>query len=244
MRKFVSWRRVSTKTQGKSGLGLSAQKNIIDYFVKAEEGELIADYEEVYTGTELSGCRELRRAIEHCKNEDATLIIAKTDRFRSTLEALQILDEVGENNIFFCDLPHTDRFTLTLYFSIAEREALVISLRTKAALDAKKKRREPTGGTRELWGKNTNADRGDAILKASLASADSRLHKAKYNPHNVAFKEFMEDYESLYGKITDDTDWKPIVKRLNDRGKKTATGLPFNINRAKAMYTKVKNLYR
>ena len=62
-KKFISWRRVSTKKQGRSGLGLAAQADIIDYFVKVEGGELIADYEEVYTGKDLEGCKELRRAM-------------------------------------------------------------------------------------------------------------------------------------------------------------------------------------
>lgn len=106
---------MSTKKQGRSGLGLEAQADIIKYCVAHEKGELLADYCEVYTGTELSGCVELRKAIEHCKKEDAVLIIAKTD-----------------------------------FFALAEREALLVSIRTRAALSAKKARHEPTGGTNEL----------------------------------------------------------------------------------------------
>lgn len=237
MKKFVAWRRVSTKKQGKTGLGLEAQKSIIDYFVAAEKGELIADYAEVYTGTELSGCTELRKAIAHCKREDAVLIIAKSDRFRSTLEALQILEEVGEQNIFFCDLPHTDKFTLTLFFSIAEREALLISLRTKAALDAKRARGEKTGGA---------CRKGD--IEASLdaarkASAQNRRAKAQNNPANKAFMEFMEDWQAIHGEITDKTDFQPIADKLNQRNKVTASGLPYNANRARAMFQKCKQLY-
>ena len=119
-RKFISWRRVSTKKQGKSGLGLEAQKDLINYFVNAENGILIEDYVEVYTGTDLSGCTELKKAMEHCKEIGATLIIAKTDRFRNTIEALQTYDDMN-GNIYFCDLPHTDKFTLTLFFALSEK---------------------------------------------------------------------------------------------------------------------------
>lgn len=140
MRKFISWRRVSTKRQGKSGLGLDAQADIIAYFVQSNQGELIADYCEVYTGTDLSGCTELRKAIKHCKEIGATLIIAKSDRFRNLREALSVLDEVGEGNFFACDIPNCDRFTLSLWWAMAEREALLISLRTKAALKVNKTR--------------------------------------------------------------------------------------------------------
>lgn len=243
MKKFVSWRRVSTKKQGKTGLGLAAQQNIIDYFVKAEGGELIADYAEVYTGTELSGCTELRKAIERCKTEGATLIIAKTDRLRNTLEALQVLEEVGEKNIFFCDLPHTDKFTLTLFFSIAEREALITSLRTKNAIDAKKKRGEQTGGTKELWGKNTGTDRKKAMTVARQVSATNRRVAARNNPANKAFREFMEDWQQIHGAISKTTDWQAIADKLNSRGKTTSKGLPFDKNRARAMYASISKIY-
>ena len=137
MKKFVAWRRVSTKQQGASGHGLAAQKQIIEYFVQAEGGELVADYSDVYTGKDLEGCTELQKAMARCREEGATLIIAKSDRFRNTVEALGIYDQM-EGNIFFCDLPKTDKFTLTLFFALAEREALLVSIRTKQALAAKR----------------------------------------------------------------------------------------------------------
>ena len=233
MRQFISWRRVSTKKQGKSGLGLEAQKNIIDYFVKSEGGELVADYEEVYTGTELSGCAELRKAINHCKEINATLIIAKTDRFRSTLEALQILEEVGERNIFFCDLPHTDKFTLTLFFSIAEREALLISLRTKAALQAKKERGE-------VWNKEVSDER---IEKAVSAASKARNERAKNDPNNRFFWQFCLNWSKKNGGINSKTNWQSICDELNSLGQKTTTGLEFTKVRARSLYKSLERVY-
>ena len=138
MKKFISYRRVSTEKQGRSGLGLEAQKEIISYFVGREQGEVIADYEEVHSGKDLDECPELHKAIISAKKHGATLIIAKTDRFRNVVQALQVLDKMGDGNVMFCDLPHTDRFTLTLFFALAERERLITSIRTKQALRAKK----------------------------------------------------------------------------------------------------------
>ena len=48
------------------------------------------------------------------KQEGAILIIAKSDRFRNTIEALQVYEEMGDGNVMFCDLPHTDKFTLDI----------------------------------------------------------------------------------------------------------------------------------
>lgn len=231
MKKFISWRRVSTKKQGSSGLGLEAQSDIIDYFVKAEKGDLIADFEEVYTGTELSGCTELRKAIKMCKETDSTLIIAKTDRFRNLREALEILDEMGENRIMFCDLPHTDRFTLTLFLAISEREALLISLRTKAALKAKKERGELTGGAC----RKTSPDMNKAIQASNKANKE----KAASNPHNKAFAEFIEFWEAKYGTITKETNFELIADELNRRGKVTSSGMSFNKANARQMYYRI-----
>lgn len=177
-RQFISWRRVSTAKQGRSKLGLSAQQTIIEHFVQVEGGELIADYCEVYTGTELSGCSQLRKAIEHCKSSGATLIIAKTDRFRNTVEALQIFDEVG-GNIYFCDLPSTEKFMLTLFFALAEREALLISIRTKAALGAIKKNIAENGGHMSKAGRWINTlGRGKGV-DTSAASSQSAINAQK-----------------------------------------------------------------
>ena len=237
MKKFISWRRVSTKRQGKSGLGLAAQKDIIEYFVKAEKGELIKDYCEVYTGTDLAGCTELQKAIAHTERENAILIIARSDRFRSTIEALQVLEDVGEQNIMFCDLPHTDKFTLTLAFAISEREALQIRIRTKAALNEKRKRGEKMGGACR------KCDINPILNKARKVSAQNRRIVARQNPANKAFWEFMEDWQTMYGKVSENTDFKAIADKLNERGKTTSTGLPFNKNRAKAMFTSMQRIY-
>lgn len=230
MNKFISWRRVSTKRQKNSGLGLEAQSDIINYFVNAENGELIADYSEAYTGKDLSGCNELQKAIKHCKETGAKLIIAKTDRFRNVIEALQIFDEMN-GNIYFCDIPHTDKFTLTLFFALAEREALMVSIRTKAALKAKKERGE-------VWNKNKSFNR-----TAIENSAKSRNEKAQKNEFNKAFFEFITDYQKIHGKIDANTDFKPIAEELNRRGKRTSTGLEFTSLRARSMYNNTKELY-
>ena len=198
-KKYISWRRVSTQKQGMSGLGLEAQQEIIRYFVEREQGEIIADYTEVYTGKDLQGCKELRKAMAHAKEVGGVLVIAKSDRFRNTQEALQIYEEMGDGNIMFCDLPHTDKFTLTLMFAIAEREALMISLRTKQALAAKRARGE-------TWVRNT--DTTAANQASAKASTDRRIAwlttspvckyiRAKYE-QGMSFTDMVEDLAKMY----------------------------------------------
>lgn len=205
MKKFVSYRRVSTEKQGASGLGLEAQKSIIEYFVSRDGGEVVADYCEVHSGKDLTNCNELQKAIRKAKKEDAILVIAKTDRFRNVQQALQVLDEVGEGSIMFCDLPHTDRFTLTLFFALAERERLITSLRTKQALKAKKEQGYKLG-------------RPDASFSAEQVakSVNTRKEKALTNDNNKRAWALIQSHLE-----------KPLVelaRMLNDNGFRTSAG--------------------
>lgn len=230
-RKFVSWRRVSTTKQGKSGLGLEAQKSIIDYFVKAEKGTLIADFYETYTGKDLNGCRELRKAMKMAKDEDAVLIIAKTDRFRNTVEALQIYDEMGESNIMFCDLPNTDKFSLTLMFALAEREAKLVSIRTKAALAEKKKQ-----------GYRLGSPKGVDLTKQRDAYRKIQQEKARNNPlYKIMWTVYQDRLKKCGGKFCMQ-DYQEISNYFCDMGIKTPSGLEFTRERAKTCYHALKRI--
>lgn len=138
-RPYVLWRRVSTKQQSNSELGLKAQIAIAEYFMHSEAEKVFTD---VYTGTKLSECRNLWKAIKYCKENGYLLVIAKTDRFRNVAEALNVLDEIGEGNLVFCDLPTTDRTVLTIVFALWERQAIQGRINTRVALEERKKMQE------------------------------------------------------------------------------------------------------
>lgn len=215
-KKFVSWRRVSTFKQSRSGLGLEAQKEIIRYFVEREHGEIIADYSECYTGTELSGCIELRKAIEYAKQENAILVIAKTDRFRNTVEALKVYEEMGDGNIMFCDLPHTDKFTLTLFFALAEREALIVSIRTKQALAAKKARGESLGGATRKW-----HDARNAKTQQQLWDEAQRAGRVQ-NSHHIIGRDFAM-WVKVFQKAFPDSCCGDVMKWTSDTWRSITT---------------------
>jgi DNA invertase Pin-like site-specific DNA recombinase len=234
MKKFVSWRRVSTKQQGKSTLGLEAQRDIISHFVNVENGELIADFCEVYTGKDLNGCTELRKAIEFAKANDAILIIAKSDRFRNTIEALQIYDEMGEGKIYFCDIPHTDKFTLTLFFALAEREAMLVSIRTKAALAVQKRKIEEEGGFISKSGNWCTSLGGNVKgqSKGGKANGEKRRKEAMNDSINRTIAVMLQDCHTPQ-------DVDKLADKLNAMGHTTKLGLPFTRNRLTALRTKI-----
>lgn len=210
-RKFVSWRRCSTQKQGKSGLGLEAQLSIINYFVNEAQGELIADFHEIYTGKNLHGCVELQKAMECAKKHNATLVVAKTDRFRNLEQALEVY-RLMDGSIYFCDVPMAEdaatyKFMLSLSWSLAEREAAITSLRTKQALQAKRDRGEVIG--------NPNATISAAMRANSIAS---RRKDAQLNENNrKAYK--LASLLVAQGKTITE-----VSRELNENGYKTPTG--------------------
>lgn len=215
-KKYVSWRRVSTQKQGNSGLGLEAQKEIIRYFIEHDGGEWIADYEECYTGTELNGCVELRNAMERAKKECAILIIAKSDRFRNTIEALQVYEEMGDGKIMFCDLPHTDKFTLTLFFAIAEREALLVSIRTKQALAAKKARGEALGGKCGKWIEAYNSKTKEQKKKEHMKKGKTKNERYIQSRDTQAFFKVLRNVFPDCCVSDDVTQWN--WEQINTKG--------------------------
>lgn len=246
MKKFVSWRRVSTKKQGATRLGLSAQADIIAHFVNTENGELIADFEEVYTGKDLKGCKELQKAMDFAKSNDAILIIAKTDRFRCTMEALQIYDQM-DGKIFFCDLPHTDKFTLTLFFALAEREALLVSIRTKAALNVIKEKNKKgethiskNGRVITHLGRPKGCETNNNAIKSMN---NAKREAAKQNPHNIAFKKYLDLFEARNGRIKDAESISMFVQDLAAMSFKTAQGLDFSVSRAWSMIYRIRKIF-
>jgi DNA invertase Pin-like site-specific DNA recombinase len=148
--KAVGYLRVSTAQQGRSGLGLEAQREIVTRFAAGGGCRLIGELVEVESGKRADR-PELARALALCRVHGATLVVAKVDRLTRSVGFLhQILASGVE--VRFCDLPHlegpTGRFMLNQMAAVAELEAGLISQRTKAALAACKARGVKLGGDR------------------------------------------------------------------------------------------------
>ena len=141
MRQVVSYIRVSTAAQGKSGLGMDAQRAAIARFVEAEGCTLLAEYVEVETGKGADALErrpQLAAALATARKGKAAVLVAKLDRlsrdvaFVSGLMAQRvpfIVAELGAD---------ADPFMLHLYAALAEKERTLIADRTRVALAAKK----------------------------------------------------------------------------------------------------------
>lgn len=174
-RPYVLWRRVSTKEQGESELGLDAQRTIAEMFMGKPPVQVFTD---VFSGTKLKQCKGLCSAIELCKREGYVLVVAKSDRCRNVSEALDILDAIGERNLIFCDLPTCDRFILTVMWAMWERQAIMGRINTKIALAERKKQIERDGGFVSKSGNfcdHLGSRKGEVIENAILGMAARRI---------------------------------------------------------------------
>jgi len=155
MGKFVSYLRVSTERQGKSGLGLAAQQRRISEFVTCN-GRLIAEFCDVQSGRDDSRI-ELQRAIQLAKRESAKIVIARLDRFSRRVSFIANILEQGIG-LVCAEMPNATDFQLHIFAALAQEERRLISERTKAAL-AEAKRRGKILGTngRNLAARNRSA---------------------------------------------------------------------------------------
>lgn len=135
---FVSYVRVSTERQGRSGLGLEAQQTAVNQFVAQRGGQVLTEYLEVESGKR-SDRPELAKALAECRRRRATLVIAKLDRLaRNVALIANLMDSRVE--FVCCDMPDANRLTLHIMAAMAEHERTAISERTKAALAAARAR--------------------------------------------------------------------------------------------------------
>ena len=136
--RFVSYLRVSTAQQGRSGLGLEAQRRAVLDYLNGGRWRLIEEHVEVESGRR-NDRPALARALAACRLHGATLLVAKIDRLSRNAAFLLALRDAG-TEVTFADMPEANKLTVTVMAAVAEHEAEAIGARTKAALAAAKAR--------------------------------------------------------------------------------------------------------
>ena len=206
---IIAYYRVSTQRQGKSGLGLDAQRAAVQRFAAAESYELVHEFVEVETGKgsdALDRRPQLAAALRTARKLKAPIVIAKLDRlsrdvaFISGLMAQKvpfIVTELGSD---------VDPFMLHIYAALAEKERALISTRTKAALAAKKAQGVKLG--------NPNAER-----RAAGSAAGAAAGRANADAFAANVLPIVQQLQA-----TGLTRLADIADALNTRGVRTARG--------------------
>ena len=215
MTAYISYSRVSTNRQGRSGLGLNAQTEAIRQHI-GKNGKIIANYQDIESGR-ADNRPELARALDHARRSGAVLIIAKLDRLsRNAAFLLNILD--SNVTVVFVDMPAvsgpTGRFLLTSMAAVAQLESEMCSQRTREALAAANRR-----------GVHLGARKGKSPLTAYLA-AHGNGAGVKGNIKAAASR--AENWrETLETMIAAGLTAYGIAKALTAKGEKTARGATF-----------------
>ncbi len=211
MEPIISYIRVSTGQQGRSGLGIEAQRAAIARFADAEGFQVEQEFVEVESG---KGADALDRrpvlagALDAARKSTCPILVAKLDRlsrdvhFISGLMAHKVPFVVAELG------PDVDPFLLHIYAALAEKERALISERTKAALAARKSQGVKLGN-------RTN------LVEAQAKSREVRSRKADQHAANIA---------PIIGQIQKSgiTSYQAIAGALNARGVRTARGGPWH----------------
>jgi DNA invertase Pin-like site-specific DNA recombinase len=207
-RKYVAYLRVSTKRQGDSGLGLEAQRRSVEAAVGKENVE--REFIEMESGRGKGERRpQLMAALAHCKQTGSVLVIARLDRLSRNVSCLFALREAGVE-FRALDLPELSTVSLALFGAFAQRESELISSRTKAALQEKKRR---------IGGKLHN----NLTPERRQLAYDRRRSDARENPVNVRAYSFARTL------ISAGETYRAVVGRMNECGLETPRGARWHL---------------
>lgn len=178
MKGLVAYLRVSTDRQGKSGLGLEAQREAVKRFAAANGFTVVGEHVEVETGRGSDAFAQrprLRAALAEARKRACPIIVAKLDRLSRNVHFISGLMEERVTFLVAELGPRVPSFLLHVYAAFAEEERRMISERTKAALAAAKARGVKLGNPHiEVAHAKTVAN-----AEAFAASASSKLMRAK-----------------------------------------------------------------
>lgn len=148
MKRYVVYRRVSTAEQGRSGLGLDAQRRDIKLFLDTFSDvpwKVVGAFKDIQSGKD-DDRPGLQKALARAKRMKAQLLVSKLDRLSRDVEF--IAGVMKRADIKVASMPNADPFQMHIYAALAEKERKFIGERTKAALAAARDRGVKLGGYR------------------------------------------------------------------------------------------------
>ena len=211
---LVSYLRVSTRKQGKSGLGLEAQRAAVADYAAREGLRVVAEYVEVESGKKAAR-PELAKAINHCRAAKACLVVAKLDRLARNVAFLSALMEAGLEFVAL-DNPYANTFTLHVLAAVAEQEARATSERTKAALEAAKRRGVLLGSSRPGHWRGREERRLAGSKRGVKRAAELRTQAARQHNGMAVAEALRLRREGM--------SWMEIATVLNESGLVTRRG--------------------
>ena len=200
--KFIAYYRVSTKMQEDSGLGLKAQIEEVHRFIKKHGGVLVAEFEEVISGSK-NNRPQLMKAIDLAKREDATILTAKMDRLSRNLHFATTLMNEGVK-FESADFPFAHPMVKKLMVMIGEHERDLIAQRVR---DSLKQTDKPLGAANPAIAKH--------MPEARVKSHETRRRN---------FLDYCETQRCLLESLLTHHNYVEVASKFNEMGIKKFRG--------------------
>jgi DNA invertase Pin-like site-specific DNA recombinase len=206
--KIVSYLRVSTQKQGRSGLGLEAQRAAIEVFAQLRQATLLRTFTEVESGKR-NVRPELNKALDLARVTGATLVIAKLDRLSRNAAFLLALRDSGVRFVA-ADMPDANELTVGIMALVAQQEREAISKRTREALRAARSQGRRLG----------NPNGAAALLRAGKGNAAAlQTLKEAAQMHAERLRPFVEQW-----RADNKAGLGALAAALNEQGMLTPRG--------------------
>lgn len=226
---FVAYYRVSTQKQGRSGLGLDAQRAAVRDFLNGGNWELIGEYTEVESGKRHDNRPELEKAMRHAKATGSRLVIAKLDRLSRNAAFLLTLRDSGVDFVA-ADMPEANATVVGIMAVLAQDERERTSARTKAALAICKERGTKLGnpnGTAHILAQGLHkvgAARGVATIKRDAnnraQTVASFIDQIRQNCPDISLHGIADELNAMHVQTARGGKWTSVqVGRVLNRVK-------------------------
>jgi DNA invertase Pin-like site-specific DNA recombinase len=223
--RLVAHEQVSTARQGASGLGLEAQRKVIEDFAASRGAQVLARFTEVESGGKANRPK-LAKELHLAKVTGATLVIAKLDRFSRNAAFLLALRDSGVRFVAV-DMPEANDLTVGIMALVAQAEREAISGRTKEALAVAKARGVKLGNPSGAASLRRAGKGGVALRAAVSANAEA----------------FAEDLAPVLANIRTRGHvlLRAIAAELTVRGIRTRRGVKWSVGNAKCLLERCRN---
>lgn len=224
--KLVAYERVSTARQGRSGLGLEAQRKAIDDFAAGRGAEVVARFTEVESGGR-NDRPELDKALQLARLTGATLVIAKLDRLSRNAAFLLTL-QASSVRFLAVDMPEANDLTVGIMALVAQQEREAISRRTKDALAAAKARGVKLGNPNGAAALRRAGKGGVALREAVKGNADAFARSLAPVIENI--------------RAERQTSLRAIAAELNARGIRTRQGGRWHVSTVSNLLSRISSI--
>ena len=217
MKQYATYLRVSTQRQGAQGLGISAQRNMCENFIKQNKGKQVQEFMDVESGTHRDR-KGLWQAIDYCKKNGCSLVIAKLDRMSRDVEFTFKVINTGID-IHFTDMPVVNSMILGVFAAVAQYEREMVSTRTKQALAVKKAQGCKLGAANEKFQFNRANKDKEVLLNQYNKMSNTKRTRFQASKKVTAFLRILQQVfpDATTNEDPHKWEWKLITTKGDNK---------------------------